>query len=555
MTEQELYQQYLKETGAAKKPSDNDLYAQYLAETGQSKQATEPTTSAPEAALSAFGQQATLGYLPQIQAATEPIIQKALGYFLPEDPRGFTVQEAPSPDYTQRRDVAIREQQRMAEEQPMATMAGGLAGGLSTGIATGGLFGTAGRAATFGGRLAQGAKAGALTGLIRNPGDTEGEISPIQPMERLQTSGADAITGALFQGALEGVGVAGRSLKGAGGKLAQYGEDKILKAIGTSKRQNISIDDRGKASEIAQTAINEGLIKVGDDIADIAKKSEAAQSESIKRLGGIYEKADKALEDSIGPIDFKPSVVGIVENRKKDIVQKYADHIDGEEIIGEVGEYLNKLESKKDLTFGQLRKLRQSIDSKIKWTKINGKDEFQNELKILRGDIQSEIGDRLAALNPELGTQFKAENKKLSNLIEIADISDAKKAAEKANASFGLRERMAGGVGAIVGGGIGAGISGPVGAAVGAGVGAGLNAITTKAARQYGTPFVAITANKIAKKLQENPQALGKFSQPLIDASSISPGEFVKTVNLMMKEPDFKKTLEEKPRKFQRTNR
>ncbi len=116
-----------------------------------------------------------------------------------------------------------------------------------------------------------------------------------------------------------------------------------------------------------------------------------------------------------------------------------------------------------------------------------------------------------------------------------------KVAREESNASFGLRERMAGGIGAIVGGGVGASLGGPMGAAIGAGVGGGLNAITTKAARQYGTPFVAMTANKIAKKLIENPGSLGKFSETLIKASEVSPAEFVSAVNLMMKDPEYKK--------------
>jgi hypothetical protein len=65
MTDQELYQQYLKETGQGK-PSEAELYAQYQQEIKQ-----QPKSSALEAGISAFGTQASMGYLPQIQAALD----------------------------------------------------------------------------------------------------------------------------------------------------------------------------------------------------------------------------------------------------------------------------------------------------------------------------------------------------------------------------------------------------------------------------------------------------------------------------------------------------
>lgn len=502
----------------------------------------QPEARTGEAAIQGFAQGATAGYLPQIQAATEPAIQGALGFFGDDTDaklkeQGFNIQQ-PEQSYTQRRDQFIAQAKQLEEENPAASTIGQVLGGLSTAL----LPGTgAARAATGLGRLGQAAATGAAMGALRNPGDVEGEISPLQLEERGKNVLLDAATGAVFQGGVEGVGAFGKVLKGAGGKIADYAEDKILKAIGSAKKDFKSIEARGKASEITKTALDEGLVKIGDDIKDIAQKAEAAQETSKKALGKVYEKADEALEQSFGPVDFKPKVQNIIDAKKRELVSKYADHIEGDEIIDEVGKYLEKLEAKKDLTFGQLRKIRQSIDSKIKWTKLNGKDEFQQELRSLRNEIQDEIGQKLKALDPNLSNQFSTENKKLSNLIEIVDISDAKKAAEKTNASFGLRERLAGQSGTLVGTAVGSAIGGPVGAVVGAGVGSTLNSMTTKLARQYGTPFVAITANKIAKKLAANPRALGKFADPLIRAAEVSPERFVRTVNAIIKDPEYKK--------------
>ena len=92
---------------------------------------------------------------------------------------------------------------------------------------------------------------------------------------------------------------------------------------------------------------------------------------------------------------------------------------------------------------------------------------------------------------------------KFRTTSKLEEMATDKVAREAANASFGMRERLAGGTGAVVGGSVGAMLGGPMGAAVGAFAGNKLGAITTKAARQYGTPYVAITANKIARALEK----------------------------------------------------
>lgn len=171
-----------------------------------------PQTSVGEATISGFGQGATLGYLPQIQAIAEPYVQSVLNKFLPENPRGFNIQEAQPKTYLQLRDEAISQQDEYKKEHPGATIAGQLSGGLATGIASGGLIGSGARATTFGGRAAQAAKTGAAFGAVSNPGDTTGTISPLQPMQRLGGAALGGIAGAAIQGGLEGIGSLG--LKG-----------------------------------------------------------------------------------------------------------------------------------------------------------------------------------------------------------------------------------------------------------------------------------------------------------------------------------------------------
>lgn len=206
---------FIQEAGLEQQTSDFDP-DEFIKQAGS--QINIPTsTGAIESAISKFGQGASFGYLPQIQAATEPVIQKAMGLFLPNDPKGFNVQEAPAPTYTERRDEAIRQQEIMSKEHPYASLAGEIGGSLAGGIATGGAIGKAlgigARGATYAKRAGQAALTGGAVGLIRNPGDREGETSLIQPVERLKNLATDAATGLVIQGGVENLGKIGKILK------------------------------------------------------------------------------------------------------------------------------------------------------------------------------------------------------------------------------------------------------------------------------------------------------------------------------------------------------
>ena len=662
-----------------------------------------PQTSALETGIESFGNQASFGYLPQIQAATEPLVQGAMGLFgdnIDEKLRaqGFNIQESAPTTYLQRRDENIARQQLQKSENPDAALYSGLAGGLVSGIATGGALGSlglGGRAASFGGRLAQAAGTGAVTGAIRNPGDTQGEVSPFQPTERAENMALDAATGAVFQGGLEGAGKIGSLLKNAPKTLKSYSELKALKGSGAMLKDFRTAFEKGKAYKLGEAAIDEGLIAMGDDIADVAQKAKAVKGEVGNNIGKVYDKADELASEAIknspksreasliddelnnmkndilqadagkrgaayndatgeyfntstqssfpewnkgaskqttldalerksgpvydrlveqakdnlrrgylspqsGPIPPNPEFLAmekggdIVSNLKqhysdellnplytdiekaalkkeladkiavhsgpkidldfktiadefsKKVADKYQGKAGGSDIVKKIQNILDDISINDQVSFKKAKEIRESIDDLIDHgVATKEMSSIQKELSDLRNVVQGKVKAGLKEIDNYHGTDlngaFTKENRRFSNLSYLSKMASDKVAREESNASFGLRERMAGGIGAIVGGGVGASLGGPMGAAIGAGVGGGLNAITTKAARQYGTPFVAMTANKIAKKLIENPGSLGKFSESLIKASEVSPAKFVSAVNLMMKDPEYKK--------------
>jgi len=498
-------------------------------------QSMAPQTSALETGIESFGNQAAFGYLPQIQAATEPLIQGAMGLFGDNTDeklraQGFNIQEATPATYLQRRDENIARQQLQASENPTTAMISGLAGGLTSGLATGGALGAlglGGRAAGLGGRLVQAAGTGAVTGAIRNPGDTQGEVSPFQPIERAQNAALDAATGAVFQGGIEGAGLVGRTLKDAGKNINKSVQKYAFEAISPSKAVSTKAVKDKSLYRIGQTIIDNELIPPGSSIEDILVNTEKALKKSGEQISKVYDSLDNNPSLAIKPEDVK----SIATSFSTKAADRLSGTVDGPDIARKLDKIVKTIP--KDANFSDLRKWRASIDDQINYSKAN-KDlpGYQQELVKLRSEVQERIADLAGKVNPEIKKQFNRENKNFSALYKVKEMAENKAAANVTNTNFGIREGFGAGIGALVGS-----SAGPVGTAAGAALG-GLTANTLK---KYGSPFVAMTANKIAKKLIENPGSLGKFSEALIKASEVSPAEFVSAVNLMMKDPEYKK--------------
>lgn len=498
-----------------------------------------PQDRSGEAFVRSFGNATSFGYLPQIQAVTEPLIQGAMDFFAGDDTdkklreQGFVIDEGPQDSYVQRRDRNINELQQLSEENPMASAAGEITGTLASSIPVGGglnkVLKVVGKAPTIGKRFFDAAKSGAAVGAIRNPGDTEGEVDILQIEDRAKNAAKDAATGLVVQGGLEGVRKGGQAIKSAGRNLKRFSENKTLKSAGFQLKDFRKAFGKKKTAELGQTAIDEKLVSMGDDVEKIAKKSETALKKSGAKIGEIYSKADELTTITRGDIqNFNNE---FLEEASKRLQGK----VGGKEVAQKLENVLEVVRENPSPTFGELRKLRSSIDDQINFAKTsNDLPEYQSELMHLRNKVQDLVKKKIGDVSPRLSNELTKENKRFSNISEISKISRDKMAREETNAAFGLRERISGGAGGTIGAMIG-GVPGAV-------AGAALGSISTKVARQYGTPFVAITANKVARALEKNQNAIGKFSETLIEAAN-NPEKFVATINMLMKDPEFKRNI------------
>jgi hypothetical protein len=178
--------------------------------------------------VESFGQGVSLGYLPQIQAGLETGIEKGLSYIpgtAPYEARQADEEIAntggqvidPSASYVGKRDENIARQQAQAEEFPKTAMGAEITGGIMGAAVGGSGFGQLARGtklapliapATRVGRVGKSVAGAATYGALQNPGDIEGEISPIQPMDRLEGAAISGLVGSGFQGGVELAGVA-----------------------------------------------------------------------------------------------------------------------------------------------------------------------------------------------------------------------------------------------------------------------------------------------------------------------------------------------------------
>lgn len=560
---------YLKKNNVNTSPQgfDPDAYLNKV-----SKPETQDRTW--EAALEGFGSGASFGYTPQLQAITEKFITNPIQNLLKSDEekridKEFNVDTGV--DYTKARDSYIQRAKDLQEENPWAYGAGNVAGAIASSAIPGAAAGKvaqSGRLAsvasklplkyldtaskvlsknTLGASLGKAAVSGAGVGLIRNPGDIEGEFSPFQIEERLSNAGTDALTGAAVVGGLRGAGKAIESTKNIGKTLMSYSQDKALKSSGAMLKDFRKAFGNKKVAGLGQAAIDEGIVNVGDDINAIAKNADSVKAKVGQEINNIYQQADDYITSAPQGV-FNINVNKVVSDFETDLASRYQGKAGAKQIISKVTDVLDDIKGNGNVTMSEAQKIRASIDDLIDYSKANNElKPVQQELMGLRNKIQDSLKDNLKNIDAQFGSdlsdQFTKQNARYSKVAELSKMANDKVARETSNAAFGMRERLAGGAGAVVGGGIGATIGGPVGAAVGAAVGSGVNSITTKVARQYGTPFVAITANKIAKSLSKNPLSLGKYSKKLLELSN-SPKEFVTAVNGFMKEPDFKRQLD-----------
>lgn len=262
----------------------------YLSQAKANEKPSEQT-DAKMAALEGFGNAASMGYLPQLQALTSqltPDPNKALDEKLKS--RGFTVGQD-KPTYIQERDANIKRLEQEAKEHPGAAAAGSIGGSIASGIAASAAAPI--NAASRIGRVLQAAKGGAIVGALSNPGDKEGEVSGLQIDERAKGAGVGAALAGAGQGLFEGVAKASKGLSNLPSALKSKAEERAFKASGAMLKDYRRAGGQGRIEELGRYMIDNGLIKPGSSVEDIAKAAETLKGQHGQAITEILGQLDE----------------------------------------------------------------------------------------------------------------------------------------------------------------------------------------------------------------------------------------------------------------------
>lgn len=459
-----------------------------------------------EAALQGFGQGAAFGYLPNLQAAAEPITDKIFGALTGkevEDPRS----------YVQRRDAAIKRDKDLSESG--AYTAGNIAGALAVPTPGTGLI-------KGGGLLAKTASAGlggALAGALYNPGEKDGEASGLQLEDRANAALKGGLLGAGSQLLSSGISKASNMWANKGANLEKASNMSAVSAIGAQKGDIKKLLNKNQINSVGNFLKEEKLVGPGKTFEDAYNGAQKILKEEGPKIGEVYNTVQQKLEDpkfleSLKPDQLKklsettlnaPQIASeLGETFAKELKGKAGgkaalSRIQGElESLAELGDNVNM----KDLI-----DTRKSFDDLINYDKsVRDMPLAQEYLKKTRDFIQKKVNERIDALDKTVGgsllDKLKKANKRYGSASTVFNIAKGKLAGEESKMLIGLPELLAGGAVATSGA-INNLSNGDIEGAGGSLAKGLLAAAAMKGARRYG-PGVATklldVGSKIVKK-------------------------------------------------------
>lgn len=452
------------------------------------------------AALEGFGRGATAGYLPQIQAKTQPLTDrlfKAMGLGDAE-PAPFSQLLENSPEYIKARDLNIKRQKEQSEKFPKTSKISEIIGGVSTAAAV------PSSAATGILRLAQSAGAGAAYGALSNPSDVEGIVDELQLDERLKNAVIGAFTGLGAEAGLKAIekmskplaenilnAAKRRAAKALGAERAtarELGEEGILEVGEFALRAKAPEFEGGKAKRIISPSLFDNTKKM-------AQRIEQAKSGAGKKMSEVYESLDEA-----GIKEFSPfEVASKVESEVGDFWKSPINRAEQRQLENTIESILMRGPDK-NISFREAQKLKEELGKVAKWSNrvtVTDKEQMARDAYGVVNRAIDEAVERGSKniKSPELLKSLRDAKKMYSSTKSAEKLIENRLAREQGNKFFGISDYMLGAGGAPI-----------LGPKVLALVGA------KKILDRYGSQGAAIAFDKIGQSISKIPK-IAEFMQ------------------------------------------
>jgi hypothetical protein len=409
----------------------------------------EPKTGAGEAALEHFGNAATLGYLPQIQAGVEKLTPDP-GADTDADlkSQGFKISQ-PENSYLSDRDENLKRMALEGKEHPVASAAGtvgGIVGGgllASAALPVGeaatlgnGLVGPVTRGADLANKVVQGIKGGAIAGGLANPGDTEGEIDPIQAEGRAKGAALGAAIGGAVPLAQQAISSGATSV---GDYLRNKAALKATRSLGRpTPTQATRMAATGQDVTLGRDLLDQGAIPVLGTPGRIAGRVDALKEQAGENIGNLIKSGGDSKM-----IDSQKLGIQILDSPELAQMRKTPGM---ESTVSAIEKQVNTLAQNGEMTLGEAQTLRQGIDKSINFNKASPDMRGAQEgLYQQRTAIRDAMNDAVNGLPSSPGQDaLKVANRRYGNLSTAQDILEKQMGRDQANRAVSLTDTIAG---------------------------------------------------------------------------------------------------------------
>lgn len=435
----------------------------------------------------------SLGYLPQMQAAAAPFIYKGLN--------ALTGQNVEPDSYVNERDQNIKRIDAEQVENPKTALASQVGGGILGAAMV--PMGAVAEGAGVGRAALQGARFGAGYGLLQNPGDTEGEVNPLQLKNRVENAGEGLVTGGVTGGATRAASKFLRGAAGASESLKSLAETQAVKASGADLKNFRALEGKDRTHDLGRYLLDRGIMQTGDTVESVAQKAEAHNKQAGVLLDDIYNQTAKALRDpeiaakmpGFNPVKDKDAILS-------EVAKELGNATGKKQAVEKVGSYLDQLaEDHGDVVLSPriANDVKSEIDKTINYLRnpLTKEPAGESAYRATRGVLAKKIEASVDFLgkssgDDDLASRLKSANHEYGFSKQASNMATDRVQRDNANRLFSLTDSVAGAAGGAAGTAAGAVLGGDYKHAGGAGLaGAALGAVTHHVGKQFGNSVMA----------------------------------------------------------------
>lgn len=488
-----------------------------------------PKTSASKSFSDNMANTSALGYGPQLVGAItkflSPSKENIASVVRPDIAAKADKNNISYNPYLIGRDTASQTLSQENADHPTASLAGGLTGAIGSGVLT--PLPKALMASGITGGLVKGGLVGAGYGALSNPGDTEGQIDPVQYDARKQNAITGGEIGAVTGGVTQGISKGLNAVANSPETLQNAAKPQAIKASGAMLKDFRALNGANRTDQLGQFALDNGLVKAGDTFEDVGAKADALKRDAGARLDEIYSRAKTAMPTDKAA-SAVPAEVGFNPIRDKEAIlskvkDQLGDQVGSSSAVNAVGTYLDELGQKygnKVLDPKAANNIESAVSKKVNFLRnpLTASPEAEQGFNVLRSHVSDAVDNHIAYLSeindPQIADKLAAANKDYGFAKQISSMAKDKAQRMLANSKFGLLDTIASAGGATAGAIAGEEMGGhPIEGGL-VGIGAG---ILGHYARGHGDSILASGLNRAGQAMSYGPAQAAQL------ASRINP--------------------------------